>query len=278
MPKLLVTTDFSENSKAGIRFALQLASQTRAELEFYHLVEITKPTAWSDRKFKFLAEERLKQALFKLKKFVAKIVLKSGQPAGKHSFRVVIGNDASEHIISHAKKSKFDYICMSTHGAGKLRKLIGTHASALITASPIPVFVVPKGYRSKPISKLFYASDFSNLAKELSQVDQFAKLIHAHLEVYHFDYLLHVDENRKKLEAKAAKFKKPSITFNFKRLEVEFTLADHLKKYVQKIRSQLLILFTKQNRTWYDKLLRNASSAEMTFHSKTPLLVFRKRK
>jgi hypothetical protein len=35
MKKILVTTDFSNISKAGIRFAIQFASQTPCELIFY---------------------------------------------------------------------------------------------------------------------------------------------------------------------------------------------------------------------------------------------------
>ena len=44
--KILVTTDFSTNSKAGIRFALQLAAQMPCKLVFYHIVELLTPTSW----------------------------------------------------------------------------------------------------------------------------------------------------------------------------------------------------------------------------------------
>lgn len=278
MLKILVPTDFSENSKAGIRFALQLASQTSAELEFYHLIEIIKPTSWTEKRFKFLAQERLKKSVAKLKTFVGKIVHNSIHKPGLHSYMAVVGTHASEHIIAHAKKIKADYICLSTHGAGKLRKIFGTHASALVTSSTVPVIVVPKGYRTKPVSTLFYASDFANLSKEIEKVGQFASALKAKVQVWHFDYLLHVKENRKKLENKAAKYKSNAISFCFKRQEVEFTLSEHLRKYIQKIKPQLVILFTKPNHDWYDRLFLNINSTEMAFHSKIPLLVFRKRR
>lgn len=44
MKKVLVTTDFSENSKAGIRFAIQWASQQRLSLIFVHVLHILRPT------------------------------------------------------------------------------------------------------------------------------------------------------------------------------------------------------------------------------------------
>ena len=46
MKKILVTTDFSANSKAGVRFAIQLASQIKCELIFYHILETLKSNAW----------------------------------------------------------------------------------------------------------------------------------------------------------------------------------------------------------------------------------------
>ena len=48
MKKILVTTDFSENSKAGLYFAIQLASQNDAELTFFNTYHILVPTAWND--------------------------------------------------------------------------------------------------------------------------------------------------------------------------------------------------------------------------------------
>ena len=51
--KLLVTTDFSANSKGAIRFAQTLAKQSKnVEVVFYHAIHIMKPTLWSDKFFK----------------------------------------------------------------------------------------------------------------------------------------------------------------------------------------------------------------------------------
>ncbi len=40
MKTILVPTDFSTNSKAGIRFALYLASKTPCKLVFYSAIEL----------------------------------------------------------------------------------------------------------------------------------------------------------------------------------------------------------------------------------------------
>ena len=51
MNKILVTTDFSVNSKAGLKFAIQLASQHNYDLTFLHVYYIMKPTSWSKKTF-----------------------------------------------------------------------------------------------------------------------------------------------------------------------------------------------------------------------------------
>ncbi len=47
---LLVTTDFSTNSKSAIRFALQLATQMDCKLVYYHVLEFMTPLAWHESK------------------------------------------------------------------------------------------------------------------------------------------------------------------------------------------------------------------------------------
>jgi hypothetical protein len=50
--KLLVTTDFSQNSKGAIKFAKTLAKQSKdVSVVFYHSLYFMKPTSWSDEFF-----------------------------------------------------------------------------------------------------------------------------------------------------------------------------------------------------------------------------------
>jgi hypothetical protein len=56
---LLIQTDFSVNSKSGIRFALQLAKQAGISLAFYHCIPYLKPTRWSDARYDaYVTEEK----------------------------------------------------------------------------------------------------------------------------------------------------------------------------------------------------------------------------
>jgi nucleotide-binding universal stress UspA family protein len=276
MEKILVTTDLSANSKAGIRFALQLAAQLKAELVFFHVIELMQPTSWNDKRYKKFAAEKISHFIQKLQSFV-KSVDTDNLLTKQAQYAVEIGVDVGDLIIKRARKIKAGYICTSTRGAGKLKKLFGTHASSLIINSPLPLIVVPAAYRQKPIKTLFYASDFSAISKELKIVQNFATGVKANIEVYHYDYLLHVPENKEKLVRKAKSLQAPNLAFNFKRQEVEYSLEHHLKGDIEKLKPSMVVLFTKPNRNWFDRLFVSSEAANMSFNSKVPLLIYRKK-
>jgi len=273
----MVTTDFSVNSKAGIRFALQLAKQTKSKLIFFHSQELPKPTRWSLEKYNTYAAVELKKTHARLRQFIDKISHQTGLKAREAQFVVAEGYEVDEAVIDFAKHTKANYICMSTRGAGALKKLIGTTASAILTTSPIPVIVVPKTYRVSPISHILYSSDFNNLHGEINRVAGFAKPMKARVSVYHYDFLLPLKEVKIKLEKMAAKHVSKSVKFYFQRLQVENSLNYHLQKDIKKARPNLVVLFTKQNRGWYERIFLSSKSAALSFDTKTPLLVFRKR-
>ena len=185
--------------------------------------------------------------------------------------------NVKDQVVHCAKKLKADFICLSTHGAGKIQQLFGTHASDLIINSPIPVITVPKKYRVKPIKNLFYASDFAALTKELQIVRDFATPLKAKMNIYHYDYLLHVAENRKRLEGKADKLKSPIRRSFSKKQDIELPLSKQLLSDIRKTKPSMVILFTKRNRNWYDRFFFASESTDLAFHAITPLLTFRKK-
>jgi len=276
MEKILVTTDLSANSKTGIRFALQMAKQLDAELNFYYVSEVTKPTSWSDLHFKKYQKENIEENTTRLMNFVRDTIGDEKMVANV-KYTIDLGLKPSDLILKAAKKYKADYICMSTRGAGRVKKLFGTNASSIITTSLIPVIVVPQRYQIKPIDSILFASDFAALDREMKKVTALAERLKATVDVFHYDYLLHVPENVKKLERKSEKYVSDDIQFHFKRLEIDIPLSEHLTKDVKKEKPSLVVLFTKQNRNWFDRLVLPSESAEMSFHLNIPLLTFRKK-
>lgn len=277
MKKILVTTDLSSNSKAGIRFALQLARQAGSSLIFYHGVEIDRPTRWSDKKFDEYVQAEITSTKGKLESFISDVDKDARIKPGKYELIVDRASSIQDVIIDYAVGKKVDFICMSTRGAGRLKRLVGTNTSAVISSSPVPVLAIPGNYRSTPINHILYASDLNGLSGELAKVKKFAASLKAKVTVLHYDYLYQLEEVRAKFNKVAASQNAPGIKFYLEQFNIENSLGFHLKNAVKKFNPSIVVLFTKQNRDWFERLFLSSKSAEVSFDTKKPLLIYSKK-
>lgn len=276
MNAILVPTDLSANSRAGIRFAIGLAARTKQPLIFYHCLQYLRPTRWSEAQYQSYRDTETTKAKVAIRKFVAD-VYKSARGV-KPSFECFVEQqpDPSRAIIEYALTVRASAICMSTRGAGRLRKLVGTHASQLIQASPVPVFVIPETYRRSPLTHLLYASDLNAIGSELKHVREIAKGLRAKVSVVHYDFLADVGDARKKLEALAERYKTPGVTFRFKKYDVGKSLGQHLLGDMKAYKPSLVVLFTDQKRGWFDRLFLASKSVGVAYKSRIPLLIIPK--
>ncbi len=273
---ILVSTDLSVNSKAGIRFAIQLTSQSRDSLVFFHSIPVLKPTRWSDARYEAYMKKEMDDSRRAVVDLVGDTYAKAGIRKPKIECVVRQSPEAGKAIIDYAKEIKASAICMSTRGAGRLKKLIGNHASEIITNSPIPAFVIPKSYRRTPVRNILYSSDLNDVAAELKQVKDLAKQLKATLSVLHYDYLADVDEARLKLEKVADRYESPGVKFYFEKLDLTQPWSKQLLKDLGKYKASLAVLFTNQKRGWFDKLFLSSKSTEVAYDSRIPLLVIPK--
>jgi len=275
MKTILVTTDFSNNSKAGIRFAIQMAKQTKCNLIFYHLLNTNDSNAWIVNNAKGKKAEKA-ISLQHLNHFVEKICSTNEFPNTKYTCIVEAGNDLNKAISKFIKINAVDFVCISTRGAGELKKLLGTNTSKLIQKCSVPVMVVPKNYRKKVIDSLLYSSDMSNLNAEMLTVKKFAKELTAKIHVYNYEYMIEVDEIKNKLNKMASRFINEGINFNFKKHNIENSISKHLQKDITQLKPAMLVMFTKVNKAWYERWFLSKNSEEVTFDTKIPIVIFRK--
>lgn len=274
--KLLVATDLSVNSKAGIRFGIQLARQTNFKIVFYHAVEIDKPTRWSENQFDKYVEGEISNTKQKLERFILSIYKHEGIRPGNLQLAVERVGSVPDGIIGYASRNKFDFLCTGTRGAGKLARIIGTNTSYIIKHSPVPVFAIPKNYKSSPIKHILYATDLNALTSELSKVKRIADATKARITALHFETHYHLKEVRAEFAKRTSRFARPGLKFEIEKFNIENPLSTHLKSAVRRFDPSLLVLFTNQKRDWFDKLFLSSKSAEVSFDSKRPLLIYGK--
>ena len=125
MKTILVTTDFSANSKKAIRFGMQLASQNNYKLLFYNVTNVMKkPSIWDTIYYGNYESAEIQKNQEKLKKFVARIHQESGLPIinydcvceAENSLLFSIG----KQIMHYANEVAANYICVSTRGFGTI--------------------------------------------------------------------------------------------------------------------------------------------------------------
>ncbi len=276
MEKILVTTDFSTHSKAGLRFAIQLATQKDVELVFFHCFQALIPTTIHRERIENAIQEQAQVQLQHLEKFIAKLYKSLKIMASAHKCMVVEDLDTEHAILHYAHHHAIHYICMSTRGAGTLLKIIGTNTSNVILKSPVPVLAVPHTYRTRPIQRILYASDLENIHVEMPKVTALAQSLNVPADLAHFYY---PDRTPLDQETLAAMWKLKYSSLDRVSLEpfqLDKGFADQLSGLIKKIKPSIVVFFTQTNRTWFDKVFRVGRSEGFSFVTKQPMLVYRK--
>jgi nucleotide-binding universal stress UspA family protein len=142
--KILMTTDFSENSGAAFPYGVTLARDNEAEIVLVHVI----------------AEDHFARNVFDnspmMNEFVDRIeggvtqrlkeVALRGVKEGSIRRRVVRSRTPAAGIIECAKSENADLIVMATRGLGVFRQLVmGSSARRVIGTAPCPVLCVKPG-------------------------------------------------------------------------------------------------------------------------------------
>jgi nucleotide-binding universal stress UspA family protein len=276
MKKILVTTDFSQASKAGLRFAIQMARQAKFELVFFHCFQALIPSSLHRKQLEDSAQEQLQSKIQKLEKFVADILKPTGVHLDKYRCVVVEDLNPEAAILQYAKEASAAYICISTRGAGTLLKIIGTNTSKIIVKSPVPVLVIPHTYRVRPLKKVLYASDLENFEQEMPIVADFAQFLNVKADLAHFYYPAEMKLDRETL-AEMWRKKYPALEHvYFEQHDLDAGFVAQMGQMAQKVKPGLVSFFTHSNQTWFAKFFSPNHTEAFSFVTKTPMLVHKK--
>lgn len=276
MDTLLVTTDFSEHSRAGLRFALQLAAQGRFKLVFLHVTELLKPIKWTESFYKSFEQNELSKLEQELKTLVMGVSAEMGSTIIDPQYVVRNSSSVPANMVHYAEQHQIPYICISRKGGGNSLRLFGSVVSTLMEKSTIPIIAVPEDYQPVALDKVCYAADLSNLQHELSKVLEFADKLNAGVQLLHFkDPAAGADVEERIAVANAALGDK-QLEVHVKPSDIQTALSDRLAQAVDELHPAMLIMFTRQERSFFERIFLSSISAEFAEASAVPLLVYRK--
>jgi nucleotide-binding universal stress UspA family protein len=144
--RILVAVDGSPTSMKGLREAIRLAKDGRAQLLLLHVVNEFYAFANLDG---YAPGVDLVPAL---REGGQRILAKAKAAAEKEGVRAktlmreTLGGPAADTIVRDARRQRADLIVLGTHGRRGLRRLVlGSDAEAVVRTSPVPVLLVRAG-------------------------------------------------------------------------------------------------------------------------------------
>lgn len=278
MKRILVPTDLSANSKAGILFAVQLASQSNATIDFIYTFNLVRQFNWSDEYFE---QYRINQSeLYRenLNRFIDEFCATIPIKVGSYSCALEEGILPDVAIMQYCQKHpEVDCICMSTQGAGNLGKLLGTNTGNLITKSEIPVIAVPPNCNVRPIKYLLYATDLDNYESELGKVFTVADSLAAEVEVLHINVSDSPTLPKEAIESIAKKQSGHELKLYVEEQHNKHSFSESLRWCLNSIKPDMVIMFVNQNRSFAQRLFQPSNTENLSFALQIPLLSFNKR-
>lgn len=275
--KILVPTDFSTNSIAGIHFAIYLGSLTAATLEFIYVNHLDGLLSTEDAS-PSVENEESSHLYQQLEHFILEAYKQVNLAPENYHFRIIRGVKADSAILNYCEKHPaFDYICLSSKGAGSIDRLFGTNTGNLVMKSDVPVIVVPLSYTIEPISKIVYASDLLDYDTEIKKVIRFASPLKAPIEVLHFIPDLALIPDRYHQQDQEEKYDY-GLSFHFEKSNPMHTLLKNLKEQITAMKPSVLVLFTKRYKSFFQKLFLSSVAEGLSFHAPVPMLITNKDK
>ncbi|HEY6200912.1 MAG TPA: universal stress protein [Candidatus Binatia bacterium] len=145
--KILAPTDLSDLSRAGVRYALETAALTGAEVVVYNVVGYSEAAPYYDVEYGYVGaympavEDVVEEHRRHLEKFMRDNF--AYLTAKVRVAEVVEVGTPYEKIVEKARAENADIIVLSTHGrTGLMHVLIGSVAERVVRMAECPVLTV----------------------------------------------------------------------------------------------------------------------------------------
>ena len=276
MKKVLVPTDFSDNSIDALQYAINIFEDIPGK--FYILNTFTvgasrtstlKNQSRDTHLYQLMLEESQNSFVELRKKLSANL------NNDKHEYITLSQAGRLTDVISYLiDKKQIDLVVMGTTGASGLKKLFGSNTVEIINhVDNCPVLSVPLGFRFQYLERVLFATDFKRdfkeenvrLLKELQLIHNFS------LTMAWVNKESLLDEIQLQHKANLAKLLY-GHNFKFEELIFDQSITNTIETYAKKENLNLISL-VKYEHNFIEFLTHEAVINEISFSSKIPLLI-----
>ena len=137
--RILVPTDFSDQGKTALMYAVAFADQFGAAVDLLHVMEPVPPGALLSH----ISLNDLKKSMHEEAEKHLEELNSEWQDYAFPVKKIIVEGHPFVEIIKHAKESGADVIIMGTHGRGAIaHMLLGSVAEKVVRKAPCPVLTV----------------------------------------------------------------------------------------------------------------------------------------
>jgi nucleotide-binding universal stress UspA family protein len=277
MNTIILPTDFSDNSINAIRYGLEIAKVTKAEVIFFHVNHVpviapNTPVGVYDSLITY-DEEKQMQALEDLRESIYKEL--NLNPTEVKSRCVLKLGFAVDEIINISEETNAGLVVLGTEGASGFKKIfLGSNASGVIKKTPCPVLSIPQDYRFSGIRKIALATDFHHVEDKLilSPLLEIAVLFGAEINI------LHVKTDKDSVP----EFSETSEGFELKEflneVPVSFRIIENkdvvkgIEKFIEEQKIDILAMMPHKQ-TFWESLFNKSYTEEIALDAIAPLLI-----
>lgn len=171
-----------------MNYALNLAKDINADIVLFHAYQV--PVAFSEVPVVTLSLDEMKKQTDERMEELRDSVQHVTSGEINVSIYNVLG-DTVEELELFCKKNNPFAIVMGTHGAGAFETLfLGSTTISTLHRMETPVLIIPPGASFKPIHRIGFACDYSQVAEStpIEEIEKWVQLFDAKLKVLNVDY------------------------------------------------------------------------------------------
>ncbi|MBR9922224.1 MAG: universal stress protein [Bacteroidetes bacterium] len=267
MKRIAFPTDFSDTSRNALDYAIALAKDIDAKLDIlsvYHIPMIDVSHTPPELIHRMTDEKRI-EVERSLEEMYAEY--KCDQLGDCHA---VYGVFTPQEITEFVDDNNYDMIVMGTRSEhGRMDRLMGSVTTQTMMNAKVPVIAVPADAKYESIKQIIYATDFRpEDGPSVTQLMQFAGHFKAEVHFVHVE--THPEVGVMEGVVTVADHPVPFADFSIVNSP---SVEEGLDKFMDEKGGDLLAMFIPRRRLW-ERLFHSSVTRKMTYHSKTPLLVF----
>jgi len=264
--RILFPTDFSTASENALKYAVNLAEELDADLDLISVYSIPAglADAMTPQMIDDIAEQKKKNAEKKLRRLINDYCRNR-----KTKQRAIYGGFAAAEIAEYANDRGYDLIIMGTKGErSAFEKILGSVTTKTMLKASCPVLAIPAHAKFQKINFIAFATAYDQQDGEAALFTKdFALQVGAKMQV------VHAEIQKREFEP-TPNMTDYSVDFADFTLVEDKSIEEGLDSYIEERGVDILAMFIPKRSLW-ERLFHSSFTKKMTFHSKTPLLVFR---